>query len=53
MDKKSLVLVGLGQLLGAASLALTWVSNKHQQKLMGEFIDQKFEEHENKEQEES
>lgn len=53
MDKKSLILVALGQVLGAASLALNWVSNKHQQRLMGEFIDEKFKEHENKEQEES
>lgn len=56
MDKKSLIFVALGQLLGAASLAVTWMSNKHQEKLMGDFIDKKFEEHENskeKEEEES
>ena len=53
MDKKSLVLVGLGQLIGAAGLVVSYLTNKHQEKLIGEFIDKKFEEHENKAEEES
>lgn len=53
MDKKSIILMTLGQLIGIAGLAVNIVSNKHQEKLIGEFIDAKFEEHENSNQEES